>query len=124
MNESIARLLEALHLRPDGVFLGSFGAAFSLFFRAVGISSWRQGVLIVLSGSILSGYLMPAIEDATDWGAGMVSAVAFLAGVIAKDMFTAFTKYGPLISENLIRWKLPGGITRKKNDDDNPATPQ
>lgn len=68
---------------------------------------------------------MPAIEDATEWGAGMVSAIAFLAGLIAKDMFKAITKYGPLISEALIRWKLPWGAEQTKTqDDDNPATPQ
>lgn len=97
MNTNFIRtLIEKMGMDADGAMVGAIGAIVATIGKVNGVS-WRQAAFLIIGGLCISGYVVPAIRESTDFGSGVIFFMVFLLGAISQHIYAALDNFAPVI---------------------------
>jgi hypothetical protein len=81
-------------MMPEGVMLGLMGSVMAIMYKVNGID-WKGAFVILISGSMLSGYSMPVLSENLSLGKGTSFFIVFLIGFLAPEVFAQLKRFAP-----------------------------
>lgn len=112
MKNIVRELIEQLGMSPEAIWVGLIGAIIQIFYKVNGFG-WRMSITIIISGSVLSGYVMPVLAENVSPSIAYLS--TFLIGYLSPMIFGYLNQAAPKILVTLGE-ALQSRIKKKGNE--------
>lgn len=92
----IRDFIERIGMDADGALIGAIGAVVATIGKVNGLG-WKEAAFLIVGGLCISGYIVPALEESTDFGPGVIFFCVFILGAISQHVYKGLDAWAPAI---------------------------